>query len=160
MSRVFKILASLLLVMLFTTCKKYPENNLWFKSPEKAFKGGEIIAYMVDGIDSIPMWNTIYSTAPYNGYGTNITVENFIFNTKGNVLLDSNIGGGSFHFFNHKKYISISFTMTNNPWNPQPQYYFFGTKDSDWKVLKLTSNGDMRIQRTYNNKVYEIEFKH
>ena len=166
MNRVFNILACILLVMLFTTCKKYPENNLWFKSPEKAFMGGKIIAYTVDGIDSIPMWNYIYNTYPYNGFpapqgSTYYDIKNSIWEIENDYkIISSSYGTGNLSFYNHKKNLHISFTMYKDLNNQYPKYTIFYTKDSDWKILKLTSKGDMRIQRTYNNKVYEIEFKH
>lgn len=39
-----------------------------------------------------------------------------------------------------------------------PPNNIFVTIEGNWRVLKLTGKGDLRIQRTYNNKVYEIEF--
>ena len=42
-------------LILFTTCKKYPENTLWFKNPKKlTFVCGKMTAYIVNGIDSLP----------------------------------------------------------------------------------------------------------
>lgn len=140
-----------------TSCKKYPDNDLWFVSPESAFKGGNITAYTVDGVDSIPMWDAIYSNPPYNG-GSKYKVSDFIFTINHKGELGSNIGGGSFHFFNNKKNIYIFFIMTNNPWNPYPKYNFFNTREGNWKIIKLTKRGTFRIQQTYNNKVYEIQF--
>ena len=39
-----------------------------------------------------------------------------------------------------------------------PKYNLFYTVESNWKILELTKSGTLRIQRTYNNKVYEIQF--
>ena len=38
----------------FSTCKKYPENNLWFKNPKRiAIINGYIYEYKVNHIDSL-----------------------------------------------------------------------------------------------------------
>jgi hypothetical protein len=39
-----------------------------------------------------------------------------------------------------------------------PKYNLFYNVESNWKILKLTKSGTLRIQRTYNNKVYEMQF--
>lgn len=41
---------------------------------------------------------------------------------------------------------------------PKPIHNIFYSNESNWKILKLTKSGTMRIQRTYNGKVYEMEF--
>ena len=41
---------------------------------------------------------------------------------------------------------------------PPPQFNIFYTNESNWKILKLTKSGTLRIQRTFNNKVYEMQF--
>ena len=147
-------LALIAILSLFTTCKKYPENTLWFKTPESEFVGGKIIAYTVDGIDSIPMWDAIYAAPPYNGYGNNVQIKDVVFYMPHKGELDSNIGRGSFHFYNNKKYLYMFFYMSDSA----PPNNIFVTIEGNWRVLKLTGKGDLRIQRTYNNKVYEIEF--
>ena len=159
----------ILLVFALSTCKKYPENTLWSLSPEGAFKGGYITAYTVDGADSIPMWNTIYNTSPYNGFtppspvGLLYDFKTFLWKVPHEKTLTSEIGYGEFHFYANKKYIYIYFKMdlfyTSSPWNnPPPQYNIFYTAEGNWKILKLTKSGTLRIQRIYNNKVYEIQF--
>ncbi len=150
------------IISLLTTCKKYPDNDLWFKSPESAFTGGSITAYTIDGVDSIPMWNNIYNTYPYNGFPAPTIPFNFSGNSwridDKNNIIESAFGSGSYHFFSNKKYIYIYFKMVVLSNNQPPNYNIFYTTESTWKILKLTKNGIFRIQRTYNNKVYEIEF--
>ena len=159
------VISSLILI----TCKKYPENTLWSLSPEGAFIGGNITAFTVDGVDSIPMWNAIYNNAPYNGLpapspaGSSYDIKSFYFTVNHKKVLTSDLGYGEFHFFNNDKYLYIYFKMdlfyTSNPWNnPPPKYNIFYTVEGNWKILKLTKSGALRIQRTYNNKVYEIQF--
>ena len=167
MNRVFNILASLLLVMLFTTCKKYPQNFLIFKRPQKIAVSGHLVAYTVNGTDSLQMWDAIYSdpSTYYNGYcnvlpSSGITITNVHSDNTG-FIIDSPIGFGTWKFYNLKKYLHINFNMGETHCNPAviPKYNLFLTSNGDWKILKLTSDGVIRIQRTYNNKVYEIEFK-
>ncbi len=154
-------LVMLAIVGLFTACKKYPENDLWFKSPESAFKSGKLTAFTVDGADSIPMWNAIYNTYPYNGFPAqlpfNISDAFWRIDNKYDII-ESTFGDGSYHFFSNKKYIYIYFKMAVLTNNQPPNYNIFYTAESNWKILRLTKNGIFRIQRTYNNKVYEMEF--
>ncbi len=163
------LLTNLLLVAiisLLTTCKKYPENDLWFKSPESAYTYGNLRAFTVDGVDSMSMWDALYNTGPdYNGYyppgqGGPLNPSAIVLQVTGGKL-SSQIGSGSWHFFNNKKYVYIFFEMEQitNRFPPAiPKYNLFYTPESNWKVLKLTKSGDLKIQRTYNNKVYEMEF--
>ena len=172
--KILSIICSLCLLLIgLNSCKKYPENNLWFISPENAFTGlKNITDYTVDGIDSLPMWDALYNTGPdYNGYWPAVSGYPFIMKkinfgiiskaTDGYEAgsIDSYIGRGSFHFYNNKKYLYMYFKMDNKGHNlPIPKYNFFYTEESKWKILKLTKNGTLRIQRTYNDKVYEIQF--
>ena len=158
-------LAVITIINLLTTCKKYPENTLWFKTPNSAISSGYLKAFTVNGTDSLPMWNTIYNTSPYNGYSppppnTQYDISTVLWNfntTPGEI--QSDFGYGSFHLFDNKKQIYIFFRMTEDLNNyPPPKYNFFYTVESTWKILKLTKSGTLRIQRTYNNKVYEMEF--
>lgn len=142
----------------FSSCKKYPENTLWFKNPEKVFKGGKLTAFKVNGVDSLPMWDNIYNTPPeYNGFYSpfNARLIEFSYQRKED-LLSSNIGQGSLQFHNKKKEVSISFSMIANA-GAHPKYNLFYTKQSNWKILMLNKEGALKIQRIYNNKTYEIQ---
>jgi hypothetical protein len=159
------LLFAIAIISLLTTCKKYPENDLWFKSPESAFKSGYLTAFTVDGEDSIPMWNSLYNTGPdYNGYwppnsGFPFEMKEIFFQVVSGKTIESYIGSGSFHFYDNKKYLYIYFKMEDKGHNlPKPTHNIFYSDESTWKILKLTKSGTMRIQRTYNGKVYEMEF--
>jgi len=158
------ILTVLIIISLFTTCKKYPENTLWFKSPASAISSGYLRAFTVDGADSLPMWNAIYNTPPYNGYSspppnTQYDISTVIWNFNASSSeIQSDFGSGSFHFFDHKNQIYFFFRMNEDLNYPPPKYNLFYTVEGNWKVLKLTKSGDLKIQRTYNGKVYEMEF--
>lgn len=143
----------------FISCKKYPENDLWFKNPEKTFKGGKLTDFTVNGVDSMPMWERIYTTPPeYNGLYSPFdtrTIE-FSYSREGNGL-SSNIGEGTLQFINNDKDVSIFFSMIAAG-TSDPKYNLFYTKKSEWRILKLYKGGMMRIQRIYNDKTYEIQF--
>ncbi len=57
---------------IFNSCKKYPENRLWFRKPENTFRGGRITAFTVDGDDSLTLvnstWASDISTKTFNLY--------------------------------------------------------------------------------------------
>ena len=153
------------IISLFMSCKKYPENTLWFKTPNSAIGQCHLIAFTVDGDDSIPMWNRIYNTSPYNGYsppppGTqrNISDATWDFHYRASDEFLTDFSSGSFHLFDHKKQIYIYSRMDVTSYLPPPTYNLFYTAESNWKILKLTKDGNLKIQRTYNNKVYEMEF--
>lgn len=151
-----------LFCVVFLGCKKYPENNLWLKKPEKVFKGGLLTSYTVDGVDSFPMWDNIYSTPPdYNGMGYKYDIRKtefvYDYSDHKNNSLDSNLGGGLLDFVNKKKEIEIRFKMTSPSGVAEAKYNVFLTENSTWKILKLTKSGTLKIQRIYNNKIYEIQ---
>jgi hypothetical protein len=157
----FILLFATAIISLLTTCKKYPENDLWFKSPESAFVGGKFTSFTVDGVDSMPMWDAIYNSLPdHNGYGTlNLDPREIFFSVdKTNGTISCSVGSGSFHFFNNSKEIYMFFKMEEHPPLYFPKYNLFYTVEGNWNILKLTKSGTMRIQRAYNGKVYEMEF--
>ena len=156
------ILIAITIISLFNTCKKYPENTLWFKTPYSAINFTHIKNYTIDGIDSIPMWNTIYNTPPYGGFPAHnelwdITAFSWRVDTKINEIY-SDLGAGSFHLFNNKKELYMFFKMYTGIDGQIPKNNIFYSEESNWKIIKLTKDGNLKIQRTYNNKVYEIEF--
>ena len=155
-------LAVITIISLLTTCKKYPENTLWFKSANSAFKSGNLTAFTVDGIDSIPMWNTFFNTPPYGGFAVPASNSPYdiltVFWRIDKGVIESGFGTGSYHFFNNSKDIYIYFRMYDDIYNHPQTYNIFYSAETTWKILKLTKSGTIRIQRTYNNKVYEMEF--
>lgn len=151
------LLFAIAIISLLTTCKKYPENDLWFKSPESAFVGGKFTSFTVDGVDSMPMWDNIFSTPQINTHSTVTKGTDIILHQESPGQLRSQLGSGSWHYFDNKKYLYIFFKMYSD-YAPAPTYNLFYTNEGNWKVLKLTKSGDLKIQRTYNGKVYEMEF--
>ena len=161
-------LAVIIIISLLTTCKKYPENTLWFKTPTSAIESGGVYlkGFTIDGVDSLPMFNAIFNNPPYGGFPPpsigefrDITKLTWYFDHRESEMeINTNWGQGEFHFFNHKKELYIFFLMYDDINGLPVNYNFFYTRESNWKILKLTKQGELKIQRTYNNKVYEMEF--
>jgi hypothetical protein len=153
------------IISLLTTCKKYPENTIWFKSPESAIRANalNLKGFTVDGVDSLPMFDAIFNNPPYGGLPTPtafIDVTKLIWylpNRGGVSEINTNWGSGEYHFFNHNKELYIFYNNDDTP-SGSPVFNFFYTRESNWKILKLTKQGELKIQRTYNNKVYEMHF--
>ncbi len=154
----FKIKNILILffVMLFLGCKKYPENELWFDEPKKVFKGGKITSYTMSGIDQMQIITDMYKNFPYNYYGTSLPDVFLLPYTydSGADTISTNYGSGLFKFTANKMEIEIGFI---------PKNAGFGAKNIfltglNWKILKLTSNGQLKIQAQYNERVYEVQF--
>jgi hypothetical protein len=107
-ANIFLIIIVVFSALLFTTCKKYDENTLWFKKPEKAFAGGYLTSFNVNGVDSLPMWDIIYSVPPeYNGWGAKFDVRDtyiaYWYKEDKNPSFDSNIGRGTMIFITKKR---------------------------------------------------------
>lgn len=142
--------------VLFSGCKKFPENTLWFKNPDKVFKGGKITSFTMNGIDQTQIYRDKYKYFPYNYYGSSIddvyqTV--FTFNS-GQKELSSDIGTGSFKFSETQREVEINFKPKN--WEYGAESIFIGYLS--WKVLKITADGQLKIQTEYNFRKYEIQF--
>ena len=148
----------ILMLVLFASCKKYPENKLWFSSPEKAFEGGRITLFTIDGADSLSKMNSMWdlnvaecsfelrkeSKAEYIASGDFNGVINYL----GNKELIINLVPEKFGFF--------SSTPIYNPINSNG----VSNKKSDgrWDILKCTRDGQMKIRRTINGRTYEVQF--
>lgn len=150
------LLVILSAVLFFQDCKKYPENTLWFKKPEKVFKGGKITSYTMGGLDRMPYFINLYKNFPYNYFGSSI--EN-VFDLEfsydaGSESFSSKIGKGSFRFSSTGREVEISFKPENQTYGAENIFI----KHLSWKVLKLTKNGQLKIETDYNFKKYQIQF--
>lgn len=151
-----QFISAALLILLFTGCKKFPENTLWFKNPDKVFKGGKITSFTMNGIDQTQIYRDKYKYFPYNYYGSSIDdvyQTEFTFNA-GNKELSSVIGKGSFKFSETQREVEINFKPKN--WEYGAESIFMAYLS--WKVLKITADGQLKIQAEYNFKKYEIQF--
>jgi hypothetical protein len=155
--KVFKIYLILFLIAaLFSGCKKYPENKLWFKDPKTTFKGGKITSYTKNGIDQMPYYRNLYSTFPYNYLGhsvDDIFATSFEYNS-GDQIIKNEYGKGGFRFSEKKKDIEISFTPVNSDYGAESIL----VERMSWKILKLTKDGVLKLRAKYNFNTYEIQF--
>ena len=150
----------LILALIFVfSCKKYPENNLWFKRPQKAFKGGNITSIKVDGVDSLSYLNGLC--------GFDISKEKFTYfdDWKGlnaekiqgslrfgkgtNQDLKKKECGFVLQFYPNKNQFTIN--PSNPPYLPFERY-------SVWQIEKLTNKGQFKISLEKNGKLYEVQF--
>ena len=151
--------------VIFTTCKKYPENTLWFKNPTKIHSlQGYITKYTVNGIDSLHLMDSYfgnYSGSPNlikdlskaefritsGNYDKKLPEYNIVFPPFAN-LAELYVS-----FKNHKKYVSIK---TRIDTSILKRSLFM---DVDWKIIRLAKSGPFKIETTLNNgNKYEIQF--
>lgn len=136
---------SLLLVLLISSCKKYPENNLWFKAPKNAMLGKwKLELIKVNGIDS-----TSYEDLK-------MYVE------EGIELLDEDIKfkeqyEGGWKLDQKKKHVTINSTSYDQGKLFVPQKNLFRDNQT-WKIEKL-SKGAFWLSVNNGGSAYEIRFK-
>ncbi len=148
-----------ILVILFTGCKKYPENTLWFKNPKNIHPiQGHITKYMVNGIDSLDLMNAYFGNCSgikkdlRNAYITYDDPHGYAsriyFGTSG----CSSSTGISF-FSKNKKYCKIDNVIDTSILKRK---LFL---DVDWKIIRLAETGPFKIETTLTNgNKYEIQF--
>ena len=161
------IICSLCLLFIgLNSCKKYPENTLWFKNPEKmTFIFGELTVYKVNGIDSLPF------LASYGVNGAQLLLNDIrtgpkcnschnglYFSFSGlvnNGALSFALSNGSFEYVSKGKKLKIYNT-------PDKSFYsknIFIESGLEWEIVYLSKKDDKRkIKTTYNGNVYEIQF--
>jgi hypothetical protein len=149
------------------TCKKYPENNLWFKSASKAIHGDwNLTFFEINGNDSLNNNVKLISDKKISFTLTNSN-KLFLPHRGGDIKIigDGNFIGG-WTISKNKKEIEISFTskyenVTNVSYCPcynlQNIFAAYKTKII-WKIEKL-SRREFWISTTYNNLNYELHFK-
>jgi hypothetical protein len=155
MMRIFKLAFTILLLgFLFAGCKKYPENKLWFKDPGTCFKGGKITSYKINGVDHMPAVRAWYQSFPYNYFGQKVDDVFEMEFTYDGTNLNSEYGEGTLKFSEDKKYVEINFTPKNQNYGAQNLF----VASLRWKIMKLTKNGQMKIETEHEVKTYEIIF--
>lgn len=151
----------------FVSCKKYPENDLWFKNPEKiSIINGKITEYKVNDFDSLPYLNVYYkpyipnSIYPYNKTDRNVSTEEFssIYLTKSNWEIDCDLYESlTCVLQNDKKTVRIGGQIDTVYYRKQ---LFLDTKgDLDWEILYLDGKGKSKIKTTFQGNTYEITFE-
>ncbi len=162
----FVILA---IVGLFTACKKYPENTVWFKNPtDIPVINGHITAYVVNGIDSLDLLNLYYAPVmpntvyPYGNPVRDVKAEKFgARHNSGQYwdvscdLFDFNL---TYKWNDDKKSIHIGGVPLQYYYNKQ--LFITGNGDINWQIVYLDKNGKKsKIKTTYNDVIYEITFE-
>lgn len=156
-------------LLFFTTCKKYPENTLWFKRYSKIpVINGYITEYRVNGIDSLNFLNVYYkpvipnSHPPYNKTIRDIRQEKFeAYNRKSvywGVNCDLYYSNMSYKWKSKGRAISIAGSVDTLYYRKQ---LFLNTKgEIEWDIQYLDKKGKKaKIKTTYNNNTYEITFE-
>lgn len=141
----------LLLVLLFTTCKKYPENTLWFRNPEKVFKGGRLQYLKVNNIDSLPFFNSYY--------GFNINSEIIDYDNKTNYLASIHFIGNMTILKKSDK-VGLYLHLTSAPQNNNKVTDFSIYNFCEWQILKYTKTGELKLKTEKNGKTYEVLFEY
>lgn len=137
---------SLLLVLLFSSCKKYPENTLWFRTATNTIMTTwKLDQYTVDGTDS-----------------TNFD-DVQMYREKGILFQDESLHYGEqcegiWKFAGNKKYIGLESHYTGPPINFPDQKILFRGGLQLWTIEKL-SQKQFWISLTNNGIKYQIRFK-
>lgn len=148
-------------LIIFTTCKKYPENNLWFKTPDGTITGEwKLEKYSVNNVDSTnadDMQAYLYGSFTFHKrenkgiFNQNDSSGDLQFST----TLPSNGGLGKWSFDKKKKEILMSIGYVA-VWQNNLQKLIF--KNGKWVIKKLTKK-QFWVTNQYNNTEYEIHFK-
>jgi hypothetical protein len=151
-----------LLLVAFLGCKKYPENNLWLKKPEKLlpFFDTHLTKYRVNGVDSLDLLNSyfqdrqglvkdirkaLFKTERYSSYNRN------------SIIFESSMSIPFLFEFTSKKK-KIRFDLSSDPtiFNKN----IFIDKNTEWTILRLARTGPFKIEtKLENGNHYEIEIE-
>ena len=142
-------------LFLFTTCKKYPENKLWFMNPYRAFNDGYLTYVTVDGADSTGLISSSINQDVTKDFYTTVADES-------KYEINADTYRGIYSFANKKKEIKLNISFEGVPENlpPSPKPYTPAAfkYGGSWQILKLTSKGTLKIKKEYNGKIYEAQF--
>lgn len=161
----FFILVAILLF--FTTCKKYPENTLWFKRIKKIefFDNAKITSYTVNGIDSLALLNKYFgSKINVKDISTTFIEEEFDNHYDANVPTFFIPNGGNsfsitffYSYSKNKKKLTIFYDQANNDTAVFARSLFVD-QITEWDIVKLVPKGTKKIKTTINGNTYEIQF--
>lgn len=132
-------------VVVLISCKKYPENNLWFKAPNDAIIAHwNLEQFTVNGVDS-----TNYDDMKmYNEKGIDFQEEDMIF---------TEVYEGDWKLGKKKKEITMN-AFTNGPaiaYVPQKNLF---RDNQTWKIEKLTKSA-FWLSVTNGGSNYFVKFK-
>lgn len=163
-----RLTLSTIFIFFIFSCKKYPENTLWFKNPEKLnFVQGYITKYTVNGIDSLGLLNAYFNY--YNLSQPNWPqIKTDIRNTKITAYSDdaysetewdlgrSGVMYTSEAYTSKKKKIKIFFYNDTLFYKKN----IFINKQIEWDIIYLSNKNNKRKMKTTlsNGNTYEIQF--
>ena len=165
------VILSLLIISCLTTCKKYPENTLWFKNPKNiGFMEGHLTHYIVNGIDSISYLNNYFYPDIFNNPYTHVFADleahsfdkdkgcyELSFDKPADYAAISNvISGVRFCYVDKGKRIKLS--GTSNIIKSYKKNIFI-SDDIKWDILYLNKkNKKRKMSGFYNGRKYELQF--
>lgn len=136
------VVISLAFLFVFTGCKKYPENILWFRSVNSAIvKHWNFSSYKVDGADS----SSIDQMKMYSEKGLDFQDQSLIFPEQYE---------GTWSLDKKKKNMSITTTNSGNFPTYIPQINIF-RGDLSWTIEKLSKN-EFWLSTTREGKKCEV----
>ncbi|MBK7310391.1 MAG: hypothetical protein IPI93_06255 [Sphingobacteriaceae bacterium] len=145
-----------------TTCKKYPENRLWFKNPERIYPfQGNLTKYTVNGIDSLDLLNAYWG----NQFGLVKDIRQIKFSTTYNtpnepratLIFSGGLSTSLYYSFGCKKRcINISMYRDTAIYKKR----LFISDQIAWKINRLAKSGPFKIETTLDNgNKYEIQIE-
>ncbi len=149
-------------IIALTTCKKYPENTLWFTnfSKIKFLDNVHLTAFTVNGIDSLQSLKVFFGSR--SGYKdiSQVYIEETYDSHYGNTV-------GVFHvpyehiilgysFSKNKKNISFGFVTQDTSILKRNLFI----DNNQWQIIKLDlKTGTRKIKKTVNGNTYELQFE-
>jgi hypothetical protein len=149
------VLIFLFFGFIFLSCKKYPEGPcISFRSAAKRFYGTyTLTAYIVDGVDSLSLYNDSLGNSFYFSYNDIYSYNNLRIN--GN-RTDGKWGGDidcRWELKEKNKIFSIYNSYGLHGIGP-----FGEGKKSDWEIIRLTNN-ESKMKTLFNGNEYIIRLE-
>ena len=154
------IILSGLCLLLFSTCKRYPDGpNFTLRTIKNRMIGTyDLDKFIVNGIDStnlLPPCNVVNTI----DYGS--TNGNYCYRFKSDYKIAGLDGSGDYNFDKDQSAIDFAYIMSyspNQPLNVRNLLMFGHDDDGQWLIRKLTNN-EFWLRKEYHGLVYEIHLK-
>ncbi len=168
------LLSSILLfvvVFSLSTCKKYPENTIWFKNVKNIpffINKLKLTQFKVNGIDSLQLLNAYFGSRVYvkniNECYFHLSVLSSDFSTKAGIFQP--MFGNNYYieiaysYLKNKKFIDITFGINGLIDTTIIHRNLFVDNTTPWQIIKLETAGSYtrKIKKTVNNNTYELQF--
>ncbi len=161
------------LIFTISTCKKYPENTLWFTRVKKIafFDNVKLTGFTVNGIDSMPFANDFFGRgARFKNYNDCAFGSGYLDNDGCSLTGVFNPGSISssvsidpailipYNYSKNKKCVTIEFGRFGIFDTAVFKRNLFIDNTTPWQIIKLIPNGTRKIKKTVNNNTYELQF--